>query len=156
MNVIGRMIGGILRPILERQARGRSLETFASSLERSGEEITGRLQRAPDTPHNREVANHIAGLERWGHRRLRVTLGEPFVPDSYRGYRLPEGTDIEALRLAFADTRRGTVELARELIFTDPKTQPKVHHNDLGELSVGGWLAYLEGHAKRESSRIKV
>lgn len=155
VSVIGRVIGGILRPILERQAKGRSVQEFAGSLERSGEEVAKRLQNAPDIPHNREVANHIVGIERWGQRRLRVALGEPPVEDSYRGYRLPEGVDLEALYSAFTDTRRDTVELARKLSFTDPKPQTKVRHNDLGELSVGGWLAYLEGHAKRESTRIK-
>ena len=109
----------------------------------------------PDTSHNREVVNHIVGIERWGQRRLRVALGEPPLLDSYRGYRLPEGTDLGALLAAFSDTRRGTVELARELSFADPKAQTKVQHNDLGALSVGGWLAYLEGHAKRESTRVK-
>ncbi len=155
MSLVGRVIGRILRPILERQARGRSLQEFMTSLERSGEEVAKRLGNAPDTPHNREVANHIVGIERWGQRRLRVALGEPPVMDGYRSYRLPEGVDLGVLRDAFADTRRDTVELARELSFADPKTLTKVRHNDLGELSIGGWLAYLEGHAKRESTRIK-
>lgn len=155
MSIIGRVIGTILRPIIERQAKGRSVHEFVGSLERSGEEVVKRLGNAPDTPHNREVANHIVGLERWGQRRLRVALGEPPVMDSYRGYRLPEGVDLGALRSAFTDTRRNTVELVRELGFTDSKSQTKVRHNDLGELSVGGWLAYLEGHAKRESTRLK-
>lgn len=155
MSIVGRVIGGILRPILERQASGRSLQEFMSSLERSGEEVAKRLGNAPDTPHNREVDNHIIGIEHWGQRQLRVALGEPPSLDSYSGYRLPEGVDLGALRSAFNDTRRGTVELARELSFTVPKTLTKVRHNDLGELSVRGWFAYLEGHAKRESTRLK-
>ncbi len=155
VSFIGRVIGGVLRPMLERQAKGRSVQEFAGLLEHSGAEVAKRLQGAPDTPHNREVANHIVGIERWGQRRLRVALGEPPIMDSYRGYRLPEGVDLEALRSAFTNTRRDTVELARELGFTDPQSQRKVRHNDFGELSVGGWLAYLDGHAKRESTRIK-
>lgn len=155
MSVIGRVIGTILRPIIERQAKGRSAQEFVGSLERSGEEVAKRLGDVPDTPQNQEVANHIVGIERWGQRRLRVALGEPPLVDSHRGYRLPEGADLAALRSAFADTRRGTVELARELSFADPTAQTKVRHNDLGELSVGGWLAYLDGHAKRESTRLK-
>ncbi len=155
MSFIGRVIGGVLRPILERQSKGRSVQEFVGSLEHSGAEVAKRLQGAPDTPHNREVANHIVGIERWGQRRLRVALGEPPIMDSYRGYCLPEGVNLEVLCSAFTDTRRDTVELARELGFTYTKAQTKVRHNDLGELSVGGWLAYLEGHAKRESTRIK-
>lgn len=155
MSIIGRVIGSILRPILERQAKGRSAQGFADALGHSGVAVAQRLQNAPDTPHNWEVANHIVGIERWGQRRLRVALGEPLVIDPYRGYRLPESTDYGTLQRAFGDTRRDTVALARELGFSDPKLQVKVRHNDIGELSVGGWLAYLEGHARRESTRLK-
>lgn len=118
MSIIGRVIGRVLRPIIERQAKGRSVHEFVGSLERSDEEVTKRLMNAPDTPHNREVANHVVGIERWGQRRLRVALGEPPLLDSYR---LPEGVNLEALHNAFTDTRRDTVELARELDFTDTK-----------------------------------
>jgi hypothetical protein len=155
MSVMGRVIGAILRPILERQAKGRSPEDFARSLENSGTAVAERLDQVPDTPHNREVANHIVGIERWGSHRLRVALGEPLVLDSYRGYRLPEGSDLPTLRLAFADTRKQTVLLVWALHAVDPVFQTKVRHNDAGDLSVGGWLAYLEGHAKRESGRLK-
>lgn len=155
MSLAKRVMGGILRPILERQAKGRSAQGFVDALERSGVEVGKRLQDAPDTPHNREVANHIVGIERWGQRRLRVALGEPPLLDSYRGYRLPEGTDLGLLQSAFADTRQDTVALARELGFGHSELQIKVQHNDFGELSVGGWLAYLDGHAKRESTRLR-
>ncbi len=113
--------------------------TLQSPLERSGEEVTRHLSGIPYTPRNREVVNHIVGIERWGQRRLRVALGEPPLLDTYRGYRLPEGADLGALRSAFTDTRRGTVDLARELSFAAPN-QTKVRHNDLGALSIGVWL----------------
>ena len=115
--------------------RERIVEAVAEG--QKHEEVAKRLLIASDTPRNREVANHIVGIERWGQKRLQVALGKPPLVDSYRGYRLPEGADIEALRRAFTNTRRGTVELARELSFTDSKSQTKVRHNDLGELSVG-------------------
>lgn len=70
-------MGTILRPILERQAKKRTVRGFASSLERSGEEVTRHLSGIPYTPRNRGVVNHIVGIERWGQRRLRVALGEP-------------------------------------------------------------------------------
>ncbi len=155
MSLMGRLIGRILRPILERQAKGRSAESFSSSLERTGNEAAARLQGAPDTPHNREVVNHIVGIERWGAHRLRVALGEPLVLDSYRAYRLPEGSDVATLRRAFTETRQDTGLLVSELDSADPALGTTVRHNDLGELSVGGWLAYLEGHAKREVGRLK-
>jgi hypothetical protein len=154
MSVMGHVIGAILRPILERQAKGRTPEDFARSLEHSGKAVSERLGQVPDTPHNREVAHHIVGIERWGSHRLRVALGEPFALDSYRGYRLPEGSDLPTLRLPFTDTREQTVILVWALRAVDTTLQTKVRHNDAGDLSVGGWLAYLEGHAKRESRRL--
>jgi hypothetical protein len=151
----GRMIGTVLRPLVERQAKGHSLEDLAEALERSGSTLNARFGRAADTPRNREALNHIVGIERWGQRRLRVPLGEPLLMDSYRGYRLPEGTSMDNLVQAFADTRRDTVNLARELGSAGLKPSAKVRHNDLGELSLGAWLAYLDGHAKRESRRVR-
>ena len=115
MSVVQKMVGMVLRPIAEWQARGRSGEAFAAALERSGANIAARFAGASDTPGNREAVNHITGLERWGQRRLRVALGEPPVMDSYRGYRLPEGSDVKTLAQAFADTRRETAALALEL-----------------------------------------
>ncbi len=155
MSVVQKMIGKVLRPVAEWQARGRSGEAFAAALERSGTSIAARFAGAKDTPGNREAVNHITGLERWGQRRLRVALGEPPVMDSYRGYRLPEGSDVKTLAQAFADTRRETVKVALELGRTDPTLKTNVRHNDLGELSVGGWLAYLEAHAGREQFRVR-
>lgn len=155
MSVVQKMIGTVLRAVSERQARGRSGDAFATSLTNSGSNLEARFGRAADTPGNREAVNHIVGIERWGQRRLRVALGEPPVMDSYRGYRLPEGTDLKALNQAFAETRQTTVGLARELGRTDPDLLQKVRHNDLGELSVGGWLAYLQAHANRESIRVR-
>jgi hypothetical protein len=149
------MIGTVLRPLAERQAKGRTLDELAEALERSGRALNARFGRAANTPRNREALNHIVGIERWGQRRLRVPLGEPLLMDSYRGYRLPEGTPMDSLVQAFADTRRDTVSLVRELASADLKPAVKVRHNDLGELSVGAWLAYLDGHAKRESLRVR-
>ena len=155
MSFVGSIIGAILRPMLEQQARKRTMQELAQSLEHSGEKTAARLQRAAGTAHNREIANHIVGIERWGQRRLRVATGEPFVMDRYRSYRLPEHTDLQGLRSAFISTRRETVRLARMLDGTSVSPTMKIRHNDFGELSIKGWFAYLDGHAKRESSRPK-
>lgn len=155
MSFVGRMIGTVLRPLAERQAKGRTLEDLAEALERSDSTLNARFGRAKDTPQNREALNHIVGIERWGQRRLRVPLGEPLLMDSYQGYRLPDSTSMGDLIQAFAETRRDTINLARGLGSADLKPPVKVHHNDLGGLSLGAWLAYLDGHAKRESLRVR-
>ncbi len=155
MSFIGNLVGAVLRPLLERQVKNRSLADLAASLEGSSVAVANRLEAAADTPRNREVANHVVGIERWGQRRLRVALGEVFVPDGYRGYRAPEDASLADLTRAYADTRRTTLELVRELQTQQVDPTRKIRHNDLGELSVKGWLAYLDGHAKRESTRLK-
>ncbi len=155
MSLIGRFIGTILKPIVERQGRRHPLEGWSQVLEGTGHEVAARFGGVPDTPTNREVANHIVGIERWGQRRLRVALGEPPLEDSYRGYRLPEGTPMAGLAQAFAETRRQTVELTDALHAANLTSETRVEHNDLGALSVRGWLAYLSGHAKRETIRLR-
>jgi hypothetical protein len=141
--------------VVERQAQGRSFRELAADLERSGEAIAARLQSAPDTARNREVAVHVIGIERWGQLRLRVPLGEPFVLDSYRPYRPEEDASMEELRSAFDATRRETLTLARRLEANGTDPDIRVRHNDLGEVTLRGWLTYLNGHGERETRRLK-
>ena len=65
--------------------------------------------------------------------------------------RRPMADGVEALRREFAETRSETLALARALrqAGVDPSTT--VRHNDLGELTVAGWLAYLLQHPEQES-----
>lgn len=135
----------------ERAARGKGLARLAAELEASGVRMDARLGRAGDTPGNRDAVAHWVGIERWGQRRLRVALGEPFVLDGHRPYRPDETEGMAALRRAFAETRAETVALVGRLreAGVDPATT--VRHNDLGELTVAGWLAYLVQHPEQES-----
>lgn len=154
MSLIGRAIGSVLRRVVERQARGRGWSDLAQSLAESGDDLATRMHDAPDTPHNREVVQHVVGIERWGQRRLRVALGERFVLDGHRPFRLPDDTSMRELSEAFTRTRADTVALTRELEANGADKELQVRHNDLGELTLGAWLAYLDGHARRESRRL--
>ena len=145
----------MLRPLLERQAKNRSPEELTAALANSRGEVAERLRRAADTERNREVANHIVGIERWGQRRLRGALGEAPVQDSYHGYRLPETASLDELQQAFDTTRQDTLQLAQTLQTNDVDPTTQVRHNGLGALSVKAWLVYLDGHAKRESTRLR-
>lgn len=151
MRILQRLIGLARRPMAERHARGKGLDALADELEASGRGLDARMEGKPDTAMNREAIAHWVGIERWGQRRLRVPLGEPFVEDAYHGYRPDKEQGVEGLRRAFADTRAETVALARRLheAGVDPATT--VPHNDLGDLSVAGWLAYLVQHPEQES-----
>ena len=150
MRAIQKVIGLGLRPFAERRGRQRSLDDAAGDLEASGARLDAHLAGKPDTPANREAVAHCVGIERWGQRRLRVAHGEPFVLDAYHGYRPDTADGIEALRAAMAETRAATVALARELAAAGVDPGTTVRHNDLGDLTLAGWLAYLEQHASRE------
>lgn len=151
MRIIQGLIGLVRRPMAERHARGKAITELADELEVSGRELGQRMDGRPDTPGNREAVAHWVGIERWGQRRLRVALGEPFVQDTYHPYRPDVDADFEALRTAFAETRAETVALARQLGERGIDPAMIVRHNDLGHLSVGGWLAYLIQHPEQES-----
>ena len=149
--MIQKLIGWVRRPLAERAARGKGLAQLAAELEASGTVMDTRLARAGDTPGHRDAIAHWVGIERWGQRRLRVALGEPFVEDGHRPYRPDEDAGVEALRRAFAQTRAETVALARRLVEAGVDPATTVRHNDLGELTVAGWLAYLIQHPEQES-----
>lgn len=150
-----KLIGAALRPLVRRRARGRTVDDMIRRLEASGKTVQGQFDRGADTPANREAISHMVGIERWGQSRLRVALGAPFQRDSYRGYRPPEGASMADLRAAFGETRAATIALAREVAQAGVDPARTVPHNDLGDLSMVEWLAYLDGHAARERFRVR-
>lgn len=151
MRITQGLIGLVRRPMAERHARGKAIAELADELEASGQELDRRMDGRSDTPGHREAVAHWIGIERWGQRRLRVALGEPFVEDTHHPYRPDVEQGFEGLRAAFAETRAETVALARHLDEQGIDPATIVPHNDLGDLSVGGWLAYLIQHPDQES-----
>lgn len=135
----------------ERAAHGKGLDRLAADLEASGATMDARLARAGDTPANRDAIAHWVGIERWSQRRLRVALGEPFVEDGHRPYRPDEAAGVAALRRAFAETRAETLALVGRLRAAGVDPSVTVRHNDLGDMTVAGWLAYLVQHPEQES-----
>jgi hypothetical protein len=134
---------------------GKSLDDFPARLEASGAKIRARLDKLNDSDVNRRVLNHIIGIERWGQRRLKVALGEPFIQDEYNGYRPARETAWETLKMQFAETRAETVALARTLAAQPDAASKRIRHNDYGNLLVGGWLNYLRTHAELESRKLR-
>ena len=124
-------------------------------MSQSGERVARQLAAAANTPTNREQAVHLIGIERWGQRRLRVLLGEPLVLDEYDGYRPANSKGLPALASAFRTARADTVALVGRLQSAGVAPTATVPHNGMGDLTVRGWLSYLEAHAARESSRVK-
>ena len=149
----------MLRRRVRGKARGTTIAEQAERLEESRERLLPRIRRAADTPGNREALNHFVGIERWSlsriHSRIRVTKGEPLVLDSYHGYRLPENATLEELQDTFAAVRDESIALARELAASGVDPNLKIPHNDLGELTVVEWFAYIDDHTRREIVRIR-
>ncbi|NLG09001.1 MAG: DinB family protein [Deinococcales bacterium] len=155
MSLIQRLIGAALRPHVRRRARGRSLEELIRSLEEFGARLDERIARAADTPGNREAVDHWVGIERWSQSRLRVARGAAFQLDAYHGYREPDGASLDHLRQAMRATRAATVALAREMQREGFDPALTVRHNDLGELTVLEWFAYIDDHTRREVIRLR-
>lgn len=145
------LFGSLLRRYTEWSARKYTLAEFADQLEESGQKVHGRFQSAANSERPRQAARHIIGIERWSQRRLRVALGEPLRLDEYDAYRPDANLDIVALAQTFAETRQETLTLARQLAAANPPPSQTIPHNELGDLTIKGWLAYIKNHATRES-----
>ena len=151
MNLFGR----VFRFISESRARTLSLEAAARRLEASGPALAARMGAASPTPRTLEQARHIIGIERWGQARLRRLLGGPIANDEYDSYRPNDLAALPALADAFAATRAETVALVRALRQAGKTGDETAAHNELGELSILGWVVYLDDHAIRESHLIR-
>ncbi|MCC6614319.1 MAG: DinB family protein [Anaerolineae bacterium] len=139
---------------LNRWTRGRSLTEMMVALQAAGQNLQRKFERYPDARYNRRVLSHIVGIERWGQRRLRVALGDPFELDEYDGYRPSRETDVTALRQMFAETRRETIRLIG-LLDRAKVGDARIKHNKYGDLTVRGWLRYLLLHANLEAYKLR-
>lgn len=146
-------IGSAIAYVTERQAVGKTAEELIEKLTASGTAVAERMARATDTPGNRDAAAHIIGIERWGARRLRTALGDVALNDEYDAYRPAVDINVVAMAKAFAEAREQTIALAQQAANLPPSVTAR--HNDLGELSVKGWLVYLESHATRDLRRLR-
>jgi hypothetical protein len=141
--------------LIERPARKLTFSELIAQLEQSGKQMTERLAACPDTPPNRRQLCHVIGMERWGQRRLRVALGEPFLTEEYDHYRPSNERPWDELNVEWDSTRQSILALANDLSQTSIPVGLKIPHNQFGPLSVKGWLRYLDVHASSEGKRIK-
>lgn len=147
---IRRVFTGLL---LERPGKKAGIDRLIESLEKSGLAIEKHVAKAPASPSNIETLAHIIGIERWGLRRLRVALGEPLMLEEYDAYR-PTVKDWQALREAFHAARQETISLSKSLRMAGVDPSAHVPHNQFGDVSLLGWLVYLNQHANIESKKI--
>ncbi|MDX1664602.1 MAG: DinB family protein [Candidatus Promineifilaceae bacterium] len=133
----------------ERPAAKQSITELVSALEAGGREGVERIAAAPDTEKNRERLRHIIAIERWGQNRLQTPPGTRPQMDESDDYYPPEGLALPELGERFREARAETVAQARALQAqgVNGRTLP---HNQYGEMTVRGWLYYLESHAARD------
>lgn len=149
-----RILGPPINLFFDRLVRGQSLDQIADSMAASGHKLEVLFGATDDSDHNRRMINHIVGIERWGSQRLRTALGELLVIDEYDGYRPPRDATLSELQADFVATRHDTTALARDLGAAGVGAV-KLPHNQWGNLSVRGWLSYLNFHASREAEKLK-
>jgi hypothetical protein len=139
---------------VERPARKKTPADLQAMLEASMLKVEQRLMAAPDTPKNRDQIRHIVGIERWGQGRLRAALGQPLVMDEMNQYLPSDSLPWNELTASFSATRKETLELTRKVI-KEGALSKVVPHNQFGDLSVRGWLMYIDTHARFESWRVR-
>lgn len=153
MNPLRRFAMRLLRGFVERSGRRTPRRAWADRLEANGRILAQRFAGQTDSDHVRAVLRHVIGIERWGQRRLQVALGEPFDGGGHRPFLPPDDASLDRLRVLFTTTRADTVTLARRLADAELDPKLRIRHDELGEVSVNGWLAYLDGHATLEVRR---
>lgn len=141
--------------VIERPARKLTIHELIAQLEQSAGQMAERYESSTDTPDNRRLICHMIGIERWGQRRLRVALGEPFLIEEYDHYLPSPERTWEELLTDWHSIRQATITLARELAQANIPADFKINHNHLGSLSIKGWLRYLDVHASSEGKHIK-
>ena len=143
----------IVTIMIEQPAKRQGLAALQKRLQQTGDNLAIRLKGIKDSKENRDKLRHIIAIEKWGQRRLKVVLGEVLIEDENHTYKPVEETSWEDLKSLYSITRLETKDLARRLNNSD--ITQKVPHNQLGPLSVLGWLRYLNTHAFIESKRIR-
>jgi hypothetical protein len=131
-----------------------SLEQVRLRMKKSGDKIKQRLSAARATPENCRQLSHIIGIERWGQHRLQVAFGEPPLMDEYDDYRPAPDHTWNELLADFTTTRAATLENIRKLEAANPPATLRIHHHEFGDLSIRGWLRYLDMHANRETRKL--
>jgi hypothetical protein len=141
--------------ILERPGQRLTLAGHAAQLEKSGHQLSQHCAAVRGTDDNREKLIHIIGIERWCQRRLQAALGEPLPDDEYDVYRPDDSMGWDALRMEFETARADTIALVEHLDAVDVDVSQTIPHPQYGNLTVLGWLRYIDMHSQWEGKRIK-
>lgn len=153
--MIQRIFGILFSRYLEIKGRGKNIQEWMETIQASGLDLIEGYTKVTDSEKNRKQLSHVIGIEKWSNRRLEVALGEPFLEGEYNDFRPARETDWEELQSQFRETREETVLNVARLITEDVDPTTKIKHNQMGDLTVLGWLNYIDTHATFESGQIK-
>jgi hypothetical protein len=143
------------RLIFDKPARATTLAQLAETMQAAGQAVEDKLSQADDSYANYDCLAHIIGIERWGQRRLQTALGEPLLMDEYDAYRPSIALFWDDLRAEFAQTRQQTLDIIRQLDQAGVDHTTAVRHNELGIMTVAGWIRYLDMHANLEAKKLQ-
>lgn len=149
------IMGAAAGVFVEQPGRGKSYDEWKQVLETSGVAIDARAAVAKDAVQTSKVLRHIAGIERWGQRRLQIFLGAPPIQDEYDDYQPGTTLTLAEQREFFRQTRADTLALVDQLQAAGVGDAITAPHNDFGPLTARGWLRYLDIHANLESKKFR-
>ncbi len=149
------ILGIIINLFVEGPAKRKGLEGLMADLSKKQTSLTERFAKAEANEKHSQKLRHIIAIEKWGQNRLRVDLGQAYEEDSSKAYEPSEQESFEQLKSQFADTRAETLSIAKAFEEQGVDVSQEVNHNQMGPLSLLGWLRYLEVHASLEAKALK-
>jgi len=149
------ILGAAAGVFIEQPGRSKSLIEWKATLATNGAAIDQRAATAKDAVQVSKVLRHIAGIERWGQRRLQILLGAPLIHDEYDDYQPGTTLTLAEQREFFRQTRADTLALVDQLQAAGVGDAVTAPHNEFGPLTARGWLRYLDLHANLESKKFR-
>lgn len=140
--------------VFERPVRGLDADSMRNRLIQSGDAMVSAIRTAGDITANQDTATHIIGIERWGQARLRDALNGSYTSEEYDGYR-PASAPITQLADLMQTTRAETVAVLAQLVSAGIPLTTTIPHNTFGDMTVAGWLQYIQGHGAIESRKLR-
>lgn len=139
----------------DRPSKKQSYDEWIVLLHESGKAVEEAASKAEDTEKNRDQMAHIIGIERWAKARLNAFAKGERMSDEYDSYRPDSSFSLQRLRKEWQNARKESISAIRRLEAKDVNNRLTQHHDDFGDLSVGGWAHYMAKHAKMEAKRLK-
>lgn len=140
--------------VIETPALWSGMDRLIKTLDRSGQSLDRHLRGVKGRTINQQTLAHIINIERWAQRRLCVALGEPLCEDPGEN-NLPIFPGWIQLVEDFHTARKETISLGKSLRMAGINPKTKIPHHQLGDLSILGWLYYINIQANLESIRIQ-